>query len=133
MEGPMLGDRLYGVYVRASGGQRAGKQIAKILNSAVNSAVRRGVLVADDPLGHAGVKPCTYRLPDQPVVCARQLGPRTLDQVPPSELAALMALVSRDYGWEERGDSAGHARHAGPATIHEASSGTSRACPGPRA
>lgn len=101
VEGPMLGDRLHGVYVRASGGQRVGKQIATTLNSAIDSAERRGVLVADDPLGRPDVKPRTYRLPEQPAVRARQHGPRTLDQVPPSELAAIMVLAGRDYGWEE--------------------------------
>lgn len=101
MEGPMLGERLQGVYVRASGGQRVGKEIARTLNSAISAAVQRGVLVMDDPLGEPGVKPRTYRLPDQPIVRVRQLGPRSVHQVPPAELAALMALAARDYGWEE--------------------------------
>ncbi|WAL63788.1 AAA domain-containing protein [Amycolatopsis cynarae] len=96
MEGPILGDRLHAVYVRASGGHRVGKQIASTLNSAISAAVRAGVLVRDNPLSQAGVKPQTYRLPERPEVRIRERGPRSLDHVPPSELAALMAMVADD-------------------------------------
>ncbi|PRX50856.1 AAA domain-containing protein [Prauserella shujinwangii] len=101
VEGPVLGDRLHSVYVRASGGQRVGKQIARTLNSAISAAVRKRVLVADNPLGESGVKPLTYRLPEQPAVRVRERGPRALDQVPPSELAAVMAMAAEECGWPD--------------------------------
>jgi very-short-patch-repair endonuclease len=104
VEGPILGHRLHSVYVKASGGQRVGKQIASLLNSAITSAVRRGVLVADNPLDEPGVKPRTYRLPDQPTVRIRQLGSRSLEDVPPEELAAVLAMAQADHG--DHGDEA---------------------------
>jgi hypothetical protein len=85
--------------VRAAGGQRVGKLIAKTLNSTITTAVRQGLLVADDPLGELGVKPRTYRLPDQPVVRVRELGPRPFEHVPPRELASVIARVADELGW----------------------------------
>ncbi|BCL16044.1 AAA domain-containing protein [Micromonospora sagamiensis] len=95
VEGPVLGARLHTAFVKAAGGQRVGKTIAKALNSAITVAVRRGVLIADNPLGEVGVKPQTYRLPDQPPVRPRRLGIRELEDVPPRELAALLDDIER--------------------------------------
>jgi very-short-patch-repair endonuclease len=101
IEGPIIGHRLHSVYVQASAGQRVGSQIAKVLNSAISAAVRQGRLVQDDPLGETGVKPRTFRLPDQPAARARELGPRTFEQIPPAELVAMMQNVALPIGWED--------------------------------
>lgn len=94
----MLGGRLHTVYVKASAGQRVGKQIAKTLSSAIAAAVRQGHLVADNPLDEGGVERRTYRLPNQVDVRVRQLGTRGLEDVPPLELATLLARVAEEYG-----------------------------------
>jgi very-short-patch-repair endonuclease len=98
-EGPVSGERIHRLYVQSSGGVRVGPQVAKALNSAVSLAVRREVLLADDPLRRAGIRPRTYRLPDQPLVRVRELGPRELDDVPPRELATVMAASADRHGW----------------------------------
>jgi hypothetical protein len=100
VEGPILGYRLHMAYVLASGGQRVGKQIGRSINAAINEALRTGVLVDDNPLGHAGLKPRTYRLPGQPNVLVRELGPRLLGQVPPTELASLLEESAVRLGWD---------------------------------
>jgi very-short-patch-repair endonuclease len=99
-EGPIVGHRLHIAYVKASGGQRVGKSVATLLNSVISSAVRQGVLVADNPHHQAGVKPRTYRLPTQPEVRLRHLGPRTLDHVPPAELSELLRQAAEEHGWD---------------------------------
>lgn len=101
VEGPVLGDRLHQAHVRAAGGRRVGRQIAHELNSAINAAKRRGLLVEDNPLFERGVKPMTYRLSSQPSSIVRDLGPRSLDQVPPQELADLMRAVATTVGWAD--------------------------------
>ncbi|WP_308160156.1 AAA domain-containing protein [Mycolicibacterium goodii] len=90
-EGPVLGHRLHDAYRDAYGGKRVGKEIARQLNRAIELAVRQGHIVADNPLNEPGVKPRTFRLPSQPEVVLRELGPRTLNLVPPAELAAHLA------------------------------------------
>lgn len=102
VEGPVDGYRLHTAYVKAAGGQRVGKTVAKILNSAISAAVRQGRLVADNPLHEAGVKPRTYRLPDQPDVRPRQQGSRTFDQIPPRELASLITDAASRHGWDSK-------------------------------
>ena len=92
-EGPVLGHRLHIAYVRATGGQRVGKEIARQLNRAITMAEVQGSIVADNPLNEAGVKPKTFRLSDQPVVVPRTLGPRPLDQVPIMELSSHVDYV----------------------------------------
>jgi very-short-patch-repair endonuclease len=101
MEGPILGHRLHSVYVRSSEGMRVGQQIAKVLNSAVTAAVRQGRIVQDDPLLESGVRPRTFRLPDQPPVVVRELGPRLFEHVPPAELAAVMHSAGELVGWDD--------------------------------
>ena len=103
VEGPVMGSRLQHAYVRASGGQRVGKQIASALNRQITRVVQAGHLLADNPTGESGVKPKTFRLPTQSEVRVRELGPRTLDEVPPSELAALIADTAETLpsGWED--------------------------------
>lgn len=104
VEGPVMGSRLQHAYVRASGQVRVGKQIASELNRYITMLVKSGELIADNPMGESGVKPRTYRLPTQPVIRVRDLGPRTLDEVPPSELADLMSSTAAGLpaGWDDR-------------------------------
>ncbi|XVS66404.1 AAA domain-containing protein [Actinosynnema sp. CA-299493] len=97
-EGPVLGNRLHTAYVRTSGFIRVTKLVAGELNKAIAQAVREGRLIEDNPLGESGVKPRTYRLPGQPEVRMRHLGPRSFEEVPPSELAALLDHVAERDG-----------------------------------
>jgi hypothetical protein len=65
-EGPVLGTRLHTAYIRASGGQRVTRLSASAVNKVISAAVRQGLLIEDNPLGEAGIRPRTYRLPSQP-------------------------------------------------------------------
>jgi len=95
-EGPLLGQRIHNAYRDAYGGQRVGKEIARMLNRAISLAERHGHIVSDNPLNDAGLKPRSFRLPSQPQILPRELGPRSLDLVPPSELAHHLADLSVD-------------------------------------
>ena len=101
VEGPITGSRLQRAHVQAAGGQKVGRQIAHKLNSAVTTARRRRLLVADNPLGDQGVKPLTLRLESQPEYIVRELGPRDLEDVPPLELAALMLRLAGRHGFAD--------------------------------
>ncbi|MGW0520764.1 AAA domain-containing protein [Crossiella sp. NPDC003009] len=97
-EGPVLGSRLRTAYVRASGGFRVTKLIGGELNRAIAQAVRERRLVEDNPLGESGITARTYRLPDQAEVRTRHLGPRSFEELPPRELAALLDHVTERNG-----------------------------------
>jgi very-short-patch-repair endonuclease len=102
VEGPIVGHRIHSAYVGAAGGQRVSRNIAHALDSGLARMLRKGALVAHDPLGRAGNRSRTFRLPDQPIVVQRVLGPRDLDDVPPLELAALLRDAAVAAGWSDR-------------------------------
>ena len=76
--------------------QRIGREIARLLNRAIAYAERQGHIVSDNPLNAPGLKPHTFRLPSQPEVVPRELGPRSLDLVPAAELAYHLEDLSLD-------------------------------------
>lgn len=96
VEGPVVGQRLYQLYVASAGGLRVGSGIKRVLNQASSAAERAGRLKADNPLSDAGQIVKTFRLPAQDHVIARELGPRVLHDVPPAELAALLRDIRQD-------------------------------------
>ncbi|SFT34738.1 Protein of unknown function [Actinopolyspora lacussalsi subsp. righensis] len=97
-EGPMLGDRLARLYARAYGGRRT-SEISKTLNEGISAAVRHEMLVEDNPLGDNRIAHRTFRLPEQPSVLVRTAGPRTIDEIPPRELAAVLGEQALQCGW----------------------------------
>jgi hypothetical protein len=80
-EGPVQAARAYALYNRASGGRKLTSIARAPLSSALHwLATERRIALADD----------VARLPDQPAVRVRELGPRTLEEVPLEEVTELM-------------------------------------------
>ena len=96
VEGPVARSRLFTAYIRSSEIQRGGRVIVHHLAQALGRAVRSGHIVADGRGHHV-----TYRLPDQPTVRRRQLGPRLLSEVPKTELVALLADAADVFGGDD--------------------------------
>ncbi|MGI8624277.1 MAG: AAA family ATPase [Solirubrobacteraceae bacterium] len=94
-EGPMLAPRAYVLYNLASGGRKLTTIARAPLSSALHwLAQERRVVLADD----------VVRLPDQPAVRLRELGERTLEEVPLEEIAELMRrLGTREPAALKRG------------------------------
>jgi hypothetical protein len=82
-EGPILADRAYRMYLKASGGKALTSIARAPLSGAAFRLRQAGAIEFDDgdeTLRPAGTAP----------VRVRELGPRTLDEVPPEEVAELM-------------------------------------------
>ena len=92
-EGPMTATRAYALYNRAAGGRKLTSVARAPLSSAVYWLAREGKLAltkeADIPWQGDDV----VRLPDQPAVRVRELGPRDLDEVPLDEIAELIGRL----------------------------------------
>ena len=56
------------------------------MNRAISAAERHQRIVADNLFNQSGNKPRTFRLSGQSSAVARELGPRTIDIVPPAEV-----------------------------------------------
>jgi very-short-patch-repair endonuclease len=93
VEGPVVARRAYRLLVRAAGGQRVTKLARAPLNRAAAAAVRRGVLADENPGGGPTQIDRVLRLPGTPKVRIRARGDRSLDEVPTSEVAAVMARL----------------------------------------
>jgi len=94
-EGPVLAIRAYQIHVRASGIQRLGPQIRRILNRALAKLERDGRVVVERAAGERGYRNAVLRTPETDRVRMRDIGPRSFDEVPGSELAALVGAVRR--------------------------------------
>lgn len=95
IEGPMPAELAYRRYLRASGGQRLGSVIKKTFNQSMTSLVRSGRLlqIRDDIPGQLAK---TVYYPGTPPVVVRELGDRGLEEVPRSEVEALMQQLLED-------------------------------------
>ena len=89
VEGPVVAERVYQLINHAAGNRRLGHVIRSAMLAACERLQRSGRIVADDPLGD-GALLATLRLPDQPLVSRRDIGPRSLQHVPPSEIGAMI-------------------------------------------
>ena len=98
-EGPIVAHRAYRLLLRAAGGQRLSKLSRSPLNRAAAAAVRRGLLVDENPTGKATQMDRILRLPGTPRVRVRARGDRTLEEVPASEVAALVAQLREADSW----------------------------------
>jgi hypothetical protein len=99
-EGPMHAHRMYQLYVRASGGQRVGKEAQRLLNTLTANGVRTGQwLRVKDRLSNP--PDATLYLPGHPPVVVRERGPRELAEIPRSEIRSLidqLGLTTSDPG-----------------------------------
>jgi dethiobiotin synthetase len=90
-EGPIQANRAYALYNRASGGKKLTTIARAPLSSSLHWLAREGKIVLEDEVA---------RLPDQPAVRVRELGDRTLEEVPLAEVAELMRRL-REAGHTE--------------------------------
>jgi dethiobiotin synthetase len=97
-EGPMRATRAYALYNRAAGG----KKLTTIARAPLSSSVywlaqeRKVVLTRRDEIPWQDDD--LVRLPDAPAVHVRELGTRTLEEVPLDEIAELMRRLRTAHG-----------------------------------
>ncbi|MFA5607473.1 MAG: SNF2-related protein [Leucobacter sp.] len=93
-EGPLTGWRLHQVYRKCATGRESHDEFSRLLNRAISAAERHQRIVSENPMSQSGNKPRTFRLRNQSSTVARELGPRTIDIVPPSEVQQYCRTVS---------------------------------------
>jgi dethiobiotin synthetase len=97
-EGPLTATRAYALYNRAAGGKKLTSVARAPLSSAIYWLAREEKITltreADIPWQGSDM----VRMPDQPPVRVRELGPRSLDEVPLDEIAELVKLIRSGSG-----------------------------------
>ena len=100
-EGPITANRAYSLYNKASGG----KKLTSIARAPLSSSAywlaqeRKLTLVKKDDIPWQGDD--VLRMPDQPAVRVRELGPRDLDEVPLDEIAELVRRIRGASGYTD--------------------------------
>jgi hypothetical protein len=89
-EGPMRASRAYALYNRAAGGRKLTSIARAPLSSAAYWLAREGRLLLTRAEEIPWQEDDLLRTPDTPPVHVRELGPRTLEEVPLDEVAELM-------------------------------------------
>jgi dethiobiotin synthetase len=103
-EGPMLAARAFALYNRASGGKKLTTTARAPLSSAVNWLGQERKITLTRKADAPWQDDDAVRMPDQPAVRVRELGPRTLEEVPLDEIAELMRrLRAAGYADDESG------------------------------
>jgi dethiobiotin synthetase len=97
-EGPMTATRAYSLYNRAAGGRKLTSVAKAPLSSAVYWLAHEGKLALTREADIPWQGDDMVRLPDQPAVRVRELGSRTLDEVPLDEIAELVKLIKAQRG-----------------------------------
>ena len=97
-EGPMTASRAYALYNRASGGRKLTSVARAPLSSSVYwlAQERKVVLVRKDEIPWQDDD--VVRMPDSPAVRVRELGPRSLEEVPLDEIAELIRRLRAARG-----------------------------------
>ena len=129
-EGPVTADRAYRLYIRGSGSSKVTQRARAPMEQALGRLTLRGQVEIDE-LDNAGEPQQVLRLTGTPAVVVRELGERSLYEVPLNEIAELMAYKRRELmGRAGSGDQPAHAvadvirqaalRRAGPERLMRA-------------
>src|SRR5690606_21801938 len=86
VDGPVVAKRACDVYLRSCGIKRMGRELRKMMERALAQLVRRQVVVSEDELGTGDLLDSVVRIAGTPPVRLRRMGPRSLDEIPPSEV-----------------------------------------------
>ena len=104
------GERAYDIYLRSCGIKRMGKELKRIMNKALHNAIRQGHVVAEDELINTkGLIHAVVRTAGRPPLVLRERGPRTFEEIPPSELLAVSHVVCKDDSFRRGSDAHLHA------------------------
>jgi hypothetical protein len=97
VEGPVIAKRAYDIYLRGCGIRRMGHELKSTMNKALAHALRQGRLAPENEVTERGLLFSVVRVNGSPPIKLRTRGPRSFEEIPPSELQVVaMYLVERD-------------------------------------
>ena len=96
-EGPVLAKRVYDTYLRGCGIRRMGGELKKVMNRALQRAIRRGLVVKEDEWRMGGLVRSIVRPSGARPIVVRERGPRRFEEIPPSELQLVARPLLKDY------------------------------------
>ncbi len=108
-EGPVTADRAYRLYIRGAGSSKVTQRARAPMEQALGRLTLRGQVEVDE-FDNAGEPQQVLRLSGTPAVVVRELGERSLYEVPLNEIAELLRHKRRELlGRSGAGDQPAHA------------------------
>ena len=96
-EGPMLAKRAYDVYLRGCGIRRMGGELKRLMNKALQLAIWQSLVLKEDEWSTGGLPNSIVRLADVPPIIVRERGPRSFEEIPPSELQLVARMLLTEH------------------------------------
>jgi len=97
VEGPVQVKRVYDVYLKGLGLKRLGRELKRNLNKSLRVALDSGRVVQKNEDQKSGYIYLFVRAIDAPMIRVREAGPRSFEQIPLTELAAVMERLAPEF------------------------------------
>jgi len=97
-EGPVVAKRVYDLYLRGCGIRRMGHELKSIMNKALAHAIRQGRVVSENEAAERGLLFSVVRVKGSPPIRLRRRGPRSFEEIPPSEVSLLARYLTERQG-----------------------------------
>jgi hypothetical protein len=99
VEGPMIAKRAYDIYLRGCGIRRMGLELKSAMNKALSHAIRQGFVIIENEVTENGLVFNVVRVKGGSPIKLRTRGPRSLEEIPPSELQVVARYLAKRYGF----------------------------------
>jgi very-short-patch-repair endonuclease len=104
VEGPVIAKRAYEIYLRSCGIKRMGHEIRSTLNKALGDAIRAQHLVYENEVPETDLLFSVVRVNGSPPINLRKRGPRSFEEIPPSEIQVIARYLSERHGFPSCSD-----------------------------
>jgi hypothetical protein len=104
VEGPVVAKRAYDIYLRSCGIKWMGHELKSTMNKALSHAIRQGRVVFEDEAGKGGILFSVVRVKGSPAIRLRSRGPRSFEEIPPSELQVVARYLLERHGFSSGSD-----------------------------
>jgi hypothetical protein len=104
VEGPVIAKRVYDIYLRGCGNKRMGHELKSTLNKALTHAIGQGGIVHEDEAGKGDLVFYVVRVKGSPPIRLRSRGPRSFEEIPPSEVQVVAKYLLEQHGFTPGSD-----------------------------
>jgi len=104
VEGPVVAKRAYDIYLRSCGIRRMGPELKSAMSKALAYAIRQGRLASENEAHEGNVLFSVVRVNGSPPIRLRSRGPRSLEEIPPSELQVVAMHLTERHGFSSGSD-----------------------------
>ena len=104
IEGPIIVKRAYDIFLRSCGIKRMGHELKSTMNKVLSDGIRQGKVVAENEAGRSGLLFSVVRVTGSPPIKLRRRGPRSFEEIPPSELQVVAMYLAEREGYSSGSD-----------------------------